>query len=87
MSLSEGDAERDARDLEETQHKGCFSQDASSREQLIRFARVASAFGDLMYNMLISRTDTTVVESIFVAQLLSSSVVDFDRHQGALREV
>ena len=41
MSLSEGDADKDAQDLRETQQKGCFGQDASSKEQLAEFARVA----------------------------------------------
>ena len=45
MSLSEGDADGDARDLKETQHRGCFGLDASLvEEKLARFARAASAF-------------------------------------------
>ena len=52
----------------------------SSREQLAGFVRVALVFGDLMYEMLILRTDSAIVVSTFVAQLLSRSMDDFDTH-------
>ena len=56
--------------------------------QLAGLARVASAFGVLIYDMLISRTDTTTVVRASVADLISRSVVDFDReHPGVLRVV
>ena len=54
LSLSEGDVDRDAGDLGETQHRGCFGQDASFEEQLARFARAVSTFMD---KRLVLRTD------------------------------
>ena len=42
--------------------------------KMAEFARLASTFGDLMYKTLISRIDTTISASTFIAGLLSRSV-------------
>ena len=67
-SLSEGDADGDARDFKETQHRGCFGRDASVEEQLARFARAASTFVD---ERLVSRMDRGVAVCTAIAWALS----------------
>ena len=91
ISLSDTDASttvRNAGDLGDTQQSACCDRDASFGVQLAGLARVASAFGVLIYEMLLSRTDTVAAERSSVAGLTGRSVADSDReHQGVLRVV
>ena len=75
----------DIGDLGETKHGDCFGQDDSldTEVRLAGFARVASEFGSLMYEMLISRPDIAAAVGAFAAGLIGRSVTDHGiQHRG-----
>ena len=89
MLLPETDActgyARDIGDLGETQHGDCFGQDDSldTEVRLAGFARIASEFGALMYEMLISRPDIAAAVGAFAAGLIGRSETDHGiQHRG-----
>ena len=76
---------RDIGDLGETQHGDCFGQDDSldTEVRLAGFARIASEFGALMYEMLISRPDIAAAVGAFAAGLIGRSETDHGiQHRG-----
>ena len=78
----------DIGDLGETKHGDCFGQDDSldTEVRLAGFARVASEFGSLMYEMLISRPDIAAAVGAFAAGLIGRSVIDHGvHHRGVLQ--
>lgn len=74
-------------------HRVCSSEDACDTDcaelvdlvRLAEIAHVSSAFGALMYEMLISRPDIAAAVGAFAAGLISRSVIDHGiRHGGVL---
>ena len=79
-------------DVDTVMHGQVVPEDADSveildRDRLTEIARVSSAFGALMYEMLISRPDIAAAVGAFAAGLISRSVADSGIEQGRAMQV